>query len=964
MKIIKQYNVFIASPGDVQEERRVVREVCRQMNDDELVRSYRISLRTVGWEDAFPAAGRAQEIINRLVDDCDIFVCLFHKRFGTPSGKADSGTFEEFLLAYDSWKTLNKPHIMFYFKDVQITSSKDFGDPQLKKVIDLREKIEADQLLLFGTCAAAGDFRNKFTEHLKRWISANVRKKEKPAAPPKEIPLEIPIAYRHWIIDHCRYMDVENLKEKSDIIQVRLPEIFVPLFVQRSGRKESEAFEVDEKVAAGRKGSVNLEDLVAEGDYLVVEGLAGSGKTTLVKHIAHQLVEGEGPQGFDGFLPVLMFLKDLKDFDPAGKSTESDPGSAAERILSYYLAKTGNLLELDRIKAFAKAGQAIFLIDGLDEINPALRETVVNGFGDFRCRYEEARVLLTGRPHGVDATVMKRFGERHVRILPFTMAQVEEFITKWFWFIYNRGSKIGEKTADKMINEIKAHPGIEKLIDNPLMLTAICILYHDGRELPGQRAELYKKFINNLLFRRFKDEYEKVHGFLKTLSFDMFVSGQHGIDRIQATKVLGQEYPRRDEETVSEYRSRIDSQFDKIELNCGLLKFQDGQYNFRHLTLQEFLTATATVDRETDYAAAIRDVWDDPRYGEVIELYVGYLSIENKRWANKIVGDILSKPDRPPFNRWRLAARSLLDMHQDRREIDVVDQAVEKLRSIIKSDVGPNDRADAGETLGWLGDRRNLEKFVTLQSGTYPTSRGNIEIDRLELGIYPVTNLWYAKFVKNGGYVYDAAWSQEGKRWLEYTGAKHPALWHERQWNCPNAPVVGVCWYEADAFTRWLTISRDDGFIYRLPDEREWQVAASGLEQKEYPWGDEWQDAYCNTWESKINKISPVGIFRQGNSPNGISDLSGNVWEWTCSDYYAGQKREDFKFDHLVQKLFDEQKFDEYMSKLDQKIRQIPVLKGGSWDDYQLDARSNFRVSNHPNKRNDNIGFRCARTKK
>ena len=71
-----------------------------------------------------------------------------------------------------------------------------------------------------------------------------------------------------------------------------------------------------------------------------------------------------------------------------------------------------------------------------------------------------------------------------------------------------------------MIGEIKAHPTIEKLIDNPLMLTAVCILYHDEKELPGQRAELYKKFIDNMLYRRF-DEPERVHQFLKHLAFEI-----------------------------------------------------------------------------------------------------------------------------------------------------------------------------------------------------------------------------------------------------------------------------------------------------------------------------------------------------------------------------------------------------------------------------------------------------------
>ena len=93
----------------------------------------------------------------------------------------------------------------------------------------------------------------------------------------------------------------------------------------------------------------------------------------------------------------------------------------------------------------------------------------------------------------MDDAVVKRFGDRHVRILPLSLAQREEFITKWFRYVHSPGSETGERTAPAMIGEIRTHPGVEKLIDNPLMLTAVCILYHDGRELPGQRAEQYKK---------------------------------------------------------------------------------------------------------------------------------------------------------------------------------------------------------------------------------------------------------------------------------------------------------------------------------------------------------------------------------------------------------------------------------------------------------------------------------------
>ena len=961
MARIQEYNVFIASPGDVPEERAAARDVCRQLNEDPLIRKGNAAFRAVGWEEAFPEAGRPQEIINRLVRDCDLFVCLFHKRLGTPSGKEESGTLEEFLLAYDSWRELKKPHIMLYFKDVQIKSPAEFNDLQLKKVFDLRGRVEGERLLLFDTFSETKDFRTKLTQHIKSWLAQKRTKKAAPKLRPKEVSLEIPARYRTWIADRCRYMDIDKLREKSDVIMVELPEIFVPLYANPPEKAETKRRAKQPAGPEERSEPQDLEELAAAYDRLLIEGPPGSGKTTLIKHMAYTMIHGGCPAALDGLLPVLVFLKDLKDFAAKASPKRSANGAAAEIILDYYFAKTQNGLDVERVRAFCQAGKALLLLDGLDEIDAGLRETVANAFADFGASSLRPKILLTGRPHGMDDAVVRRFGDRHVRILPLALAQREEFITKWFRYVHSPGSEAGERTAQAMIGEIRTHPGVEKLIDNPLMLTAVCILYHDGRELPGQRAELYRKIVTNLLFRRFREESERVHAFLNNLSLSMFTEGSRGIDRQPAIEILCREYSRKDDESPETYRRRIAAIFDEVEPNCGLLTLQDGQYNFRHLTLQEFLAATAIVDRETDYARAIAPHWEEERYGELIQLYVGYLSIENKRWANRIVAETLQGPDSAPFRRWRLAARALLDMHRDRREPDVARLAVEKLESIIASDAGPKERADAGETLGWLGDQRDLERFVSVPNGNYGTSQGKIAVKGLEMGACPVTNRWFAKFVKNG-YSEPRFWSEQGQHWLKYTSARHPLLWHERSWTCPNSPVVGVCWYEADAFCRWLTMTCDDGYIYRLTDEREWEAAAAGFKARKYPWG-EWAEDHCNTRETEIRKTTPVGIFPKGDTPEGISDLSGNIWEWTVSDYHGGQSRGDFVFDEKMQKLYDEQNWNTLGEALEEKDRQLPVLRGGSWDYGRFVVGCSFRNWYRPDSRLVNVGFRCVRTK-
>ncbi|MDR4499249.1 MAG: formylglycine-generating enzyme family protein [Candidatus Scalindua sp.] len=410
----------------------------------------------------------------------------------------------------------------------------------------------------------------------------------------------------------------------------------------------------------------------------------------------------------------------------------------------------------------------------------------------------------------------------------------------------------------------------------------------------------------------------------------MHTENKSSADRSLATETLSQIYERHDGEKDNDYRMRIEGLFDDIEPRCGLLKFENSQYFFWHHTFQEFLTAVYIVYTSTDYEKAISAYWDEDHYKEVIELYIAYLSIENRRWANQIVENIMKAKEKAPFERWLLASRSIIDIHQDTREKNVLNTARERLLAIIKTNVKPKIRAEAGEILGWLGDTRNLKEFIPVAEGKYTLRQGEVDIKPFELGKYPVTNSWFEEFIKDGGYKNKDYWSEEGKKWLEEEKAEQPELWNVRIWKCPNSPVVGVSWYEAYAFARWLTIELNDGYKYRLPDENEWEAAASGLERREYPWGNEWDKNKCNNYEIQIGKTTPVGIFKRGDTPEGIADLSGNVWEWTNS-WYQDTFSRPF------------------------------VMRGGSWYFFSSYYLSAFR-SEDPGFRSGYTGFRCSRT--
>ena len=120
---------------------------------------------------------------------------------------------------------------------------------------------------------------------------------------------------------------------------------------------------------------------------------------------------------------------------------------------------------------------------------------------------------------------------------------------------------------------------------------------------------------------------------------------------------------------------------------------------------------------------------------------------------------------------------------------------------------------------------------------------------------------------------------------------REPALWDDAAYTGPNQPVVGVTWYEANAYCAWL--SEMVGHPCRLPSETEWEAAARGGRVRLYPWGYRFDPARANTVEGRVLGTTPVGLYPRGVGPLGLWDGAGNVWEWTSSLYQPYPYRPD-----------------------------------------------------------------------
>jgi formylglycine-generating enzyme required for sulfatase activity len=153
------------------------------------------------------------------------------------------------------------------------------------------------------------------------------------------------------------------------------------------------------------------------------------------------------------------------------------------------------------------------------------------------------------------------------------------------------------------------------------------------------------------------------------------------------------------------------------------------------------------------------------------------------------------------------------------------------------------------------------------------------------IGKYPVTVGEYSEFVRAGGYQRCQYWTEAGWTWRKSMGRVQPQFWDDEKWTGNDRlPVVGVSWYEASAYCRWL--SGETVGSYRLPTEAEWEKAARRRDARMYPWGAMFDVRRCNTRASWLNQTEPVGWHSPGGeSPYGCAEMAGNTSDWTLSLY-------------------------------------------------------------------------------
>jgi formylglycine-generating enzyme required for sulfatase activity len=158
---------------------------------------------------------------------------------------------------------------------------------------------------------------------------------------------------------------------------------------------------------------------------------------------------------------------------------------------------------------------------------------------------------------------------------------------------------------------------------------------------------------------------------------------------------------------------------------------------------------------------------------------------------------------------------------------------------------------------------KNNNEFIRFEGGRFKLgeTKEPVTVEPFGMSAYLVTNHEYEEF-----------------------DSKHQRNKYSDQ---DDQPVVNVSWQDAVDYCRWLSKKTDN--VYHLPTEAEWEFAASGGGQREYPWGNEQPTPERANYANNLGKTSPVGSYPDGATPEGLYDMAGNVWEW-CADWYDTHK--------------------------------------------------------------------------
>jgi hypothetical protein len=686
------------------------------------------------------------------------------------------------------------------------------------------------------------------------------------------------------------------------------------------------------------------EEAVARSPRLVLLGEPGSGKSTVARDLARRLAQGmldlgaPLPKGWDA--PKIPLICSLDKLSSAvdGRAPRDD-----NELLQCLIAPNSPANEPaysgQQLRQALLRGEGLLLLDGLDGVSAApgpdgrspraQLAAAIKMLG--RALPQMTQIVVTcssrvykqsPRGHGNDWRLAPGDGWQQRTLQPYTSEQMRSMLQRGLsWPATLAMSTFGKPNGPAALLDRIQGDGLVRLYSSPLALTLLLALLANEQliELPAARASLYDRFITMML-------HKTLDGAAPPLS-------------LVAS-------PSADQSTAAVCRVALQaSAFEALRLGAPAEMLRQ---HFPQVSLQSFLAAchlaiTANLEQR---AYMLWQGADGERWREALLLaaerlrQLGLVADRLVPWLARLVAptapDGSGKTSRQRQHDALLAADSyvavggrsglalIADEELAQFEHTLADALAGVLAPLPLAD--EVDRFSAGAHLAALGDRRPGVATLEPVWCSMQTDRPAPRIAR-----YLVTNTQWQRFIEEDGYTTPAWWCAGWARCVTESWAQ-PRFWDVPEHNQPNQPVVGVSWYEACAFCRWLTRQgraagwlSDDEHV-RLPTVAEWQYAAYGADGRPYPWGDTWDAGSANTAEAGLGGPLPVGCYPHGASPCGALDMAGNVAEWCDPDPAAPDR--------------------------------LPFRCGGSWAEDQLVVRRGVVRTCAPDTRGNLLGLR------
>jgi len=468
------------------------------------------------------------------------------------------------------------------------------------------------------------------------------------------------LTYRDYLLQRFHRVEAGTVRMTTNL-DIDLRELFVmPRALERPKQRAQEKNEPQDGTAfmnlsAARKMLAAKDETskraliglaqIRRNPRNVIVGAPGSGKSTLLEwlHVKLAGVEEEFVMAGQQAIPLLLRVRQLDVQRPPRGPSLIEKATASKDITA---------LMPDRwVYRQMKSGRILFMLDGLDETDPDLRDKHLIPWLEKLCEdYPKCHYLVTSRPVGYPPGSLRSMGFVECDLLDFEESQIREYTRNWSTAVRlaqnepdEEARREGKLDGDRIAESFMGHQYISNLARNPLMLSAICLVNHfEGGQLPEDRAMVYRLCVEGLLHN-----WDQRRGIHSTYSFN---------DKLRVCREVALAMQADD---LAEYESdkileiltlvlddpvKAENLLEHIRYRTGLLvERRLGVFAFAHLTFQEYLTARAVHEgnrRGIDIERLAREV-NDGRWQEVIPLYCGLAPAPDTR---RMIESLISQP--------------------------------------------------------------------------------------------------------------------------------------------------------------------------------------------------------------------------------------------------------------------------------------------------------------------------------